>query len=532
MAHKNSLQLLVLSAAVVVASFLWQGSAGLNLWDEGYLWYGAQRVMLGEVPIRDFMAYDPGRYYWSAAFMSAWGDNGIMALRSAVAIFQAIGLFVGLLLISRASDPDGKPDRPYLLVAASVLALWMFPRHKLFDISLSILLIGVLAFLVRKPTRRRYFVAGLCVGFIAVFGRNHGMYGSVGSIAAIAWLGIRRTSGPVAYEGLAFWLAGVGVGFAPIVLMAWLIPGFGSAFWESIRFLFDIRFQMLPIPVPWPWRVDPSVRSGDGIRAVLVGLFFVGTLVFGVLSVLWAVRQKLQSQRISPVLVAASVLALPYAHHAFSRADVGHLAQGIFPLLVGGLAVLATQPATVKWPAALVLCAASFWVMHGFHPGWQCRTSTHCVDVEVSGDRLRVDPSTAGDIALLRNLAEKYAPDGKGFIVTPYWPGAYALLERKSPAWEIYALFPRSEEFEREEIDRLKTSDLGFAFVLDLPLDGRDDLRFGNTHPLLHRYLLDRFEALPGSPNPAYRIFKAREDARDKPKWQASGSPEPTHAAP
>jgi hypothetical protein len=135
--------LFLLATATVFGLFAWQGRNGFNLWDEGYLWYGVQRVLDGEVPLRDFLAYDPGRYYWAAAWMGAWHDDGIMSLRVAVAVFQLLGLFVGLQLVSKSAGPE-RSRAIFLLVAALTFAVWMFPRHKLFDISISILLVGVL----------------------------------------------------------------------------------------------------------------------------------------------------------------------------------------------------------------------------------------------------------------------------------------------------------------------------------------------------------------------------------------------------
>ncbi len=502
------LQILTFAIFIVYALFLWQGNQGFNLADEGFLWYGAQRVMLGEVPIRDFMAYDPGRYYYSAAIMSLLGNNGIMALRTAVAIFQSLGLFVGLLLIARTVK---KQNFFYLLLSAVTLVVWMFPRHKLFDISLSILLISILAFLVQNPTSRRYFITGLWVGLIATFGRNHGMYGVAGSLGVMLWLNIKRTGGLGLIKGFSLWVAGVITGFIPILFMALLVPDFSVAFEDSILFLFEVKSTNLPLPIPWPWLVHFNSVSLDlAIHELLVGLFFIAIIVFGVLSMTWVIWQRIQNKQVSPALVAASFLALPYAHYAYSRADIGHLAQGIFPLLVGCLVLLSTQPVKIKWPLALLLSTVSVWAMYIVHPGWQCHTSKQCVTVEISGRNLLIDPGTASDVRLLRQLADQHAPKDQRFIVTPLWPGAYALLERKSPMWEIYALFPHPQAFELAEIERIKIAKLGFAFVLDQPLDGHDELRFRNTHPLTHQYILDNFEQLPNSTNPAYQIYKAK----------------------
>jgi hypothetical protein len=497
-----------LAVAVVLLLFFWQGNKGFSLWDEGFLWYGSQRVVLGEVPIRDFMAYDPGRYYWSAAIMSLVGDNGIMSLRAAVALFQSVGLLVALLLINHARRGQ---SLLYMALSAITLAAWMFPRHKLFDISLSIFLIGVLTLLILSPTKRRHFLVGLSVGLIAVFGRNHGFYGVIGSLGVIFWLNLKRNQDPGFIKGVTIWGIGVALGFTPVLFMAGMIPGFAEAFWESIRFLlFEAKATNLGLPTPWPWRINFSAMQTDAaIRGILIGLFFIGIAMFSALSLVWVIWQQLNRRILPPALVASSFMALPYVHYAFSRADIAHLAQGIFPFLIGCLILISTRTIKIKLTLVTILCAASLWVMSAFHPAARC-ISRECVEIEVSGNLLEVSSSTAKDVALLRTLAAEYAPNGENFIAAPFWPGAYPLLQRKSAMWEIYALWPRTKAFQLSEIERLIAAKPQFAVIINAPLNGREELRFQNTHPLIHGYVAAHFERIPASTNSDYQIYKAK----------------------
>lgn len=271
----------------VLALFLVESHQGLSFLDEGYLWYGAQRVMVGEVPMRDFMSYDIGRYYWSAAFMSLMGDNGIVALRMAIAVFQAIAIFIALLLLT---DRPAKQNPYFLLLGVIALVAWMAPQCRLFENSLPIMLVGILSLLVEQPTMRRYFLAGLIVGLAAVFGRNHGIYGVVGSLCAMIYLNIKRESGPKLTTAFAAWSLGVITGYLPVLVFIAVVPGFALAFWEGIRLLFEVKATNFPLPVPWPWLVPFGKLSITGmLRGVLQGIFFIAIIVFVVLGIVWLI---------------------------------------------------------------------------------------------------------------------------------------------------------------------------------------------------------------------------------------------------
>jgi hypothetical protein len=499
--------LVAVACAVVTGLFCLQAWQNFNLYDEGFLWYGAQRVIAGEVPLRDFQAYDPGRYYWSAAIMTIWGDGGIVGLRAAIAACQAVGLAIALLLISARNQ---RPNLLMTILAAATLIVWMYPRHKLFDITLSLALIAALAFMVSKTSRKSCFAAGLAVGLAAVFGRNHGVYGVAASLGVFAWLASRQNALRF-LTNLAAWAAGVVVGYLPVLAMIVFVPGFATALWDDVIFLFEIKTTNLALPVPWPWQVEIDTDFIAAARDFLTGIFFIAILVFGVLGLAFVIRQRLRHKPIAPELVSCVFLSFPYAHFAFSRADIGHLAQGIFPFLIGCFVAARNLRASFKWPLAILLAAASLFVMSPRQPGWNCLVVFNCIETDVAGDHLHVEPGHANSVELLKELLAKYSPDGRSFVVAPFWPGAYPLFNRKSPMWEIFALFPRSEAFQRMEIENIKKANPGFVLVWDVALDGNEDTRFRNTHPLVDRFFRDYFDRLPDSSPPlGYQMYKSR----------------------
>ena len=136
----------------------------------------------------------------------------------------------------------------------------------------------------------RYFFAGACVGLVAVFGRNHGVYGVVGSLGVMSWLtikGVGQPGFPGFIRGIMLWAAGVIIGFAPVLLMVWLVPqGFchNRLLEKHPRFLFEVKATNLPfaysLAVEAPFD-SASVQRSDS-TGVLVGLFFIGTIAFGV----------------------------------------------------------------------------------------------------------------------------------------------------------------------------------------------------------------------------------------------------------
>ena len=477
---------LLLAIALGGASFAIQRRQGINLADEGFLWYGAQQTARGKVPLRDFQAYDPGRYYWSAIGILFLGQ-GLVALRFSETVFQAVGLWAGLLTASRIAQ-----DWTLLAAVGLMLTLWMVPSFKHFDGTLLLCGIWVAVRLIEQPSAGRIFEAGFFVGLCVFFGRNHALYNFLAQ-ASLLLLVYFKLRPPLFMLDLGMWLAGTVVGLMPMIVLFVCIAGFPASYIESIRSILR-HGTNLALPVPWPWRVSPN--SAGGSKQFVLGIFLVILPLAYVAGVTVSLFMRSQMIKDDALFIACAFVGLSYLHYAFSRADFTHLAQAIHPFALGALALVDVvgAPKLCYWAVTIVLSAAALFTVGRQMPVYQRLTSmTPWVPCHV-GDKIFVHPFISGLITCLRTFASENIAPEEGVLILPFTPALYSILGHESPLWNLVCYFPATTHQQRAMIHEVTARNVNWAVIWDTALDNREDRRFSVTHDLVWDYLMQNFE--------------------------------------
>lgn len=493
----------VLAALMGWASYRLNRAFGDFLSDEGYLWYGVQRVLAGEIPLRDFMSYEIGRYFLAAAILKPTGADGIIALRGVLGLVGGVSLASSLGLVA----VDARETRFWRLIPCAMLfALWLVPRHKVFDIAVSALLVVAVYRLLVSVRVERYFQLGLATGLVAVIGQNHGAYALIASFLAIMLVWYGRL-GPIGARPLAAWAAGVMVGYLPVLITAVLARGFLQAEYDALHYiLVEYKGTNLPLPVPWPWTLSSGPLT---LTRVTLSLFFLAIPMVLLMATVILWRHVRQNLRREEMLFAASwTVALPYANVAFSRADAMHLAQAMLPLLL----LLLGFGGMMRWSprARLVLAgtllAVSLPLVIPMQPRAALLNDSHLVTVDIHGDHV------VTDIGKQRMLDWAKREHRRGTVLAvPFYPGMSAVLGERSPTWEIYPLFPRGPRFEQAEIARIERVRPVMVMLSRAPLDRRPELAYPVTHPLLFEYIVTHYRPVPASGMPL-DIYERTED--------------------
>jgi hypothetical protein len=492
---------LIGSALVALASLLFfaQWHYGFNWSDEGLLWYGSQRTALGEVPLRDFFSYDPGRYYWTALVFKALHGDGLFEQIIANDLFGLIGLVACYVAMSRVGI-----NRAWRAAILFVLAVMFgFPRHKMYEQSLSLFsAIGITLLLSRKPNSRHWLLFGVLTGIAAFVGRNSGVYFAAAAVLALVSLKSAGEEIP-RVRLLAAFAVGVVVGYLPMLYMMARVNGFAAAFFQSL----SVPNPQIPLPIPFPWHMNTIGLHGiDLLQVTAVSLLcLVVPLMYGYLILKWW-TSKPCFEGAYRMACGASIAGLPYLHHAFSRSDFFHIAEAILPfgLATGAFAVHLWNLGKRRLALILFLSSVAL-ILAGWLPRepaisyrrLQAKRPALVDRIEISGRSFEVPASQAKVMRAARAAFQSCRCADGNFLAVPHYPGMYAFLKTRAPFWEVYYLFPRNDEFQARHIEAIIKN--GTSLVLINPgasVDGSDRLRIDKTYPQLLDYIQTHFQRL------------------------------------
>lgn len=467
---------------------------GINLVDEGFLWYGAQRTVAGQFPLADFQSLDFGRYIWTAFWMRLFHDDGILMMRYAAALYEAPAVAALALVTWRQTR-----SLPVSLLAGVNCVLWICPWQGRYEPSTALLEVAVFALLAERPTDFRFLLSGIVLGFAWVFGRHLGLYGTC---ALVILLWALRVGDRSVLSRRRVWrtLAGFGIAYWPAVAAEIWIPNYSRTYWGEYMRWIGQGATNAPLTIPWPWRLT---YGNSPLRVDLAeffyGAFFLVLPVFGIcVLAVWILRRRpLLSEH--PTFFAAAVLSIPFAHGALARADLEHLLRYGAPVILGiTLLPLSVRPLVRVIPG--ILLGGVILLM--LHVEWETPW-TPCQEVLVGRDRLCVGADEARLVEGSRRLVQRYVRPGESVLVIPYHVGLYPALGLVAPTWETFAFGPRAEAFERAEIARIERARTRAVLAYAPPLDGRPELLYAVTHPWTSRHLRENFELVPQEELPA-----------------------------
>jgi len=226
--------------------------------------------------------------------------------------------------------------------------------------------------------------------------------------------------------------------------------------------------------------------------------------------------------RAHPVFIASAFVGVIYLHYTFGRPHLYYLAWTIPPVILGLLAVpvsFSTQHrkalTIVVWSILVVFTLAALELGQENYFSVKVRTfiktkvlkryggdfdlamsAQDLVKTDVRGDSLWISRDSATLIDSARTIDQSLLNRNDQILIVPYYPGLYAVLQRRSPLWEIYFLLPRPITEQEKMVRDLESRQVNWALACHHYVDERPELAFRNTHSFLWQYLVENFETV------------------------------------
>ncbi len=482
--------LLLMLVTVALFSQLFNRESALS-YSIGYNLYGAERVLDGEIPYRDFHTlYPPATVYLNAAIFGLFGITLFNAL-------FGVMIFKGLTTVTIYWCARRVMPCRWALCAASFSLIWLRPNGPFKAVPMhygALFLSLALLFLLPKspglmlPDNRRprlpIFIAGIALGFVALFKHNIGAYALA---SAFVTLLINEPEAKLSFkhllkhyrQGLA-----LGVGFLlPVIPTLVFIRAKGALSQMVNTLLFGpgefLLNRLASAPPPFiplgfalfllacaaainKFKTKNAIALSLLIFAILITLLFVlfarqnfvDSLIFyipifiivaGLYFALFARRFQLPSQRALLLIALFAASALMEAFPRFAREQAIAAMPFVALLLVYLLYIFKPSIekfAGFKWPFRLALVAlplmlflmgARLFAQTFFDSSLRLRSNTE-LSLE-RGRKVYFPQDKADEINQVANYIRERVPEGGYFFAESYAGSSFLFLtDRNNPS--------------------------------------------------------------------------------------------------
>jgi 4-amino-4-deoxy-L-arabinose transferase-like glycosyltransferase len=304
--------------------------------DEGIVLQGAERILAGQVPYRDFFSfYTPGSFYLVALLFRAFGDSFVVA-RTSLAVVGAICSVITYLLARRVCSRGVSIVGALLVTTAGAAFRFLVLHNPYSTLGSCLCLYAALRFVETKKSLWAFAMGSLASGtFLLEQSKGAGLYLGLGlGFAILGFLDrefrMRKRSLAMVVIGLLWPLIATFAYFgahhaAGLMMQSWLWPlrhytqanhvAYGFQNWSDHSR--EIIFNSGPM-----WlRVVKVVAVSPGLLVPVLPLIAIGVLVY------WIIRMKRcpgDSTHGGYYLLVCSVLSGLLVSVVMVRADILH----------------------------------------------------------------------------------------------------------------------------------------------------------------------------------------------------------------
>lgn len=472
----NRIALALVIAASLLFHLLYFRHGVQNLVDLGVACVDSERILDGQVPGRDyFESYGPGRFYLIAiAFLL--GGKSLLTLSTLcvilLAVKDALVFMTARCLLSLR----------WSLYVAALSIMVHGPVHKVF-FTLACMLVLYPAFLfISRPNRRTAFVLGVGIFLAGMLRYDLGAIGLIMAVFLLIITQARRTLALGTLSGLAL----PGVPAALYFLLAGIDPG--AMVENHLKRINSLHLANADMPgvLDLPFSGEPS--------EFLFGLL----LIFLVLVMLWTAVTGIRirkTNREQAILLAVLVLiSLLLSNQVRLGVKFIRLSQISPPLFMAFAFLLQERILKFRWAGSVaagaffVFLASYIWAFQGFSSQDSFavfRMREHYMADERA--RCWFKKKKGMEIEEVVRFLKQSVPEGEAIFTGPSCPLFHFLSGRPNPSpFTDFTFYYFDDENQKRVIEAVEEAKVRYVVHWPRPLTG---FWFGNSAPLLHRYL-------------------------------------------